>query len=298
MSKKLKILCFNHHPDVLHYMWRAFTDLGHEVHVATEDLALNVGFKYSSTKDNKFEVVDQLFEPKDLFSDMETVVFSDRIDSSYDITWAMLPEILTVQRPLTPWFDCQMQGFLNTPSLQRHLSGIKTANHPDAESYGFRFCPNWVAEQPAHIESKYIVQLITELDMVDTTPELKKLKERGLPVRIHGGSKCPDGFIRDIDILPHAGMVVHNKQFGINCYVILKALNMGIPVYLSKKTKTMIGFDDLPDEIFLFQEDYTIEQAWSQAESADHGKIKTIFDSIYTLERTKKHVNEIINAEF
>ena len=293
----MKILCFNHHPDVLHYMWKAFTELGHDVYVASEELSKQIGFPYSSTKDNKFEVVDQLFEPKQLFTDMKDVKFMNKEGSisTVDLYWSMLPEITSLSKwKLNTWFDGQMQVYLRD-KVYSAMPGIKTANHPDAKVLNnFDFVPNWVDKQPDLIEKKFITQLITECDKVNFTSELIDLKKDGHPVRIYGGKKCPDGFIRDINILPYTSMLVHDKQFGVNCYAVCKALDMGIPVYMSKETRQMIGFGDLPDDCFLFSNENTILEAYAKSKIIDNKNIQAIYRSIYTLDRVKEAVSKLI----
>ncbi|MHA2064433.1 MAG: hypothetical protein ACXABY_08645 [Candidatus Thorarchaeota archaeon] len=294
----MKILMINHHPDVLHYMWRAFTELGHDVYVASGEVTLGLGFQYTSTKDNKLEVVDQLFEPGDLFSDMADVKFFNGPNvQDFDLVWSMLPEIkqLEIRHKIPTWFDAQMQAYLRNPHFS-YMPGIKTANHPDAKAInGFDFCPNWADKQPPLKEPKYITQLITELDKVPFTNELLELRDKGFPVKIHGGKRCPDGFIRDIEILPYTRLLVHGKNFGVNCYAICKALDTGIPVYTSIETRELIGFGDLPDDLFLFSEDLTIEEAYHTAELMDNEEIQETYRSIYTLDRTINAVEEVIN---
>lgn len=294
----MKVLMFCHHPDVLHYAYRAFRELGHTVHIASESLTLSTGFKCSSVKNNKFEVVDQLFPPEILFKDMVDVEFSDT-NKGYDLYWSMLPEITQLSKlELYTWFDAQMQAFLRESSFKT-LPGIKSANHPDAMAINsFYFLPNWVDHQPDLIEKRYITQLITECNLVSTTTKLIEIKNKGLPVKIMGGSKCPDGFIRDIDILPYTSLLIHDKKFGVNCYAVCKALDIGIPVYMSRETKTLIGFGDLPDNIFLFSEEHSIEDAYEISKSLDSSVIQKTYRSIYTLDRVTSAMKNILNENF
>ena len=298
---------FNHHPDVLHYAWRAFTELGHTVHFASEELTNKVGFKYSSTKGEglncKFEVVDRLFEPHVLFPDMKGkraahFVSGDdpNVVKNYDIVWSMLPEVTSLRaQGIQTWYDCQMQGTLRNPNIQS-LPGIKTCNHPDAGDFNFKWMPNWVDQQPDVVVPQYVIQLITELNMVDTTAEMLELREKQPDVyKVYGGNKCPDGFYRDVDILPYTAMLVHNKDFGCNCYAVCKALDMGIPVYMSAKTKTRIGFDDLPDGLFYLAEEWAIEEAYQDLQKCGaYPGIQTVYRGTYSLERTTAAVEEIL----
>jgi hypothetical protein len=299
----MKVLLFNHHPDVTHYMWRAYTELGLVVDVATEALTKRVGFAYSSTKkedgEQKFEVVNKLYAPEELFPDMKEVAFSDDNPKEYDLVWSMLPEVTQLNaRGIKTWYDCQMNQVMRSDMIKK-LPGIKTCNHPDAKDFGLEFCPNWVAPSNGGAKRKYIVQLITELNLVDTTEELKDLKDEGLPVKICGGDNCPDGFVRDIDILKETALLVHNKQFGINCYAVCKALDRGIPVYMSKETKKMIGFDDLPDWLFRLKEDMGIKEAFFSIKDKKrwdkHRWVRqNAYRKVYTLDRTVDAVKRIL----
>jgi hypothetical protein len=292
----MRILMFVHHPDVMYYMYTAFSQLDQEVFLATENLTRSIGFAYSSVKQNKLEVVDQLFEPQKLYPNIGTIDFMDNLAdiNTVDMLWSMLPEIKSIHYIKPTWFDAQMQNYLRNPQF-RSMPGIKTANHPKAKAINnFDFIPNWVPYQPPHIERKYITQLITQSHLVEETKELIKLKNEGYPVKIHGGPACPDGFIRDIDILPYTTLLIHNKQFGINCYAVCKALDMGIPVYMGRDTKEKIGFGDLPDSLFLFKEEYSILEAYHKSLSIDCKSIQDTYRSIYTIERTKTEVAKLL----
>ena len=287
----MKVLLFNHHPDCLFYIWKGLTSLGIDVDVASEKLTYGVGFSSSSTRKGKFDVAHRLYSPTDFHKDFEGVKFSDTFEG-YPLYVSIRPDIFRIAGP-NAWWDCQMQHELSAHS---GLSCLKSCNHPEADSFGFNFCANYVPEQPALIEKKYITQLITQTNEVQETLTLLKMKTEGYPVIIAGGDQCPDGFIRDTEILPYTAMLVHNKQLGINCYAVCKAFDMGIPVYMSRYTRQLIGFGDLPDDLFLFPEDQSINEAYKKALDMDNNYIQATFRSIYTLERTKNCIMNILET--
>lgn len=277
----MKVLIFNHHPDCSLYMWKAMTEIGIEVDFATEQLTMQVGFPHSSTKQNKFEVVNRLYSPEEFNPEFKNVSFTDKI--SHDMYLSIQPEVVNIFGSYAYW-DAQMQYFLRNFG---HVPVRKSCNHPDAESFGFKFCANWIPEQKFSLQQpKLITQLITQHHMVAETEELINLQNNGHPVVIAGGDNCKNGFIRDVEILPRTSMLVHNKQFGINCYAVCKALDLGIPVYMGKDTKQIIGFNDLPDDLFLFKEDYSILDAYNKSMNCNRKYIQDTYRSIYTLDRT------------
>lgn len=277
----MKVLIFNQHPDCSLYMWKAMTTMGIQVDFATEELTLKLGFPYSSTKNNKFEVVDQLYKPQEFNQEFVNVNFTN--SAEHDIYLSILPEVINIFGSQGYW-DARMQYFLRNFG---HIQCRKSCNHPEAEKFGFKFCANWTPPQKfSLIKPKLIVQLITQAAMMEETAELSKLKKEGFPVKIYGGNQCEDGFIRDIEILPYTSLLVHNKKFGINCYSVCKALDLGIPIYMDKDTKNIIGFGDLPDDLFLFKEEYSLIDAYNKSLFIDRKKIQNTYRSIYTLERT------------
>jgi len=48
----MKIVMFNHHQDVLYYVWRALRDMGHDVFVASEKLCFEYS-QYSTIGNNE-----------------------------------------------------------------------------------------------------------------------------------------------------------------------------------------------------------------------------------------------------
>jgi hypothetical protein len=284
----MKVLIFNQHPDCSLYMYKAFQKLGAEIEFATEELTLKLGFPHSSTKQNKFEVVNKLFEPQEFSKHFDNIKFVDH--ANHDLYLSILPEVFSIFGNKA-YFDAQMQLFIRQLG---HVSCKKSCNHPDAENFNFKYCANWTPNQPSLQNPRLITQLITQAHMMEETKELLDLKNNGHPVIIAGADNLPDGFVRDIDILPFTSLLVHNKQFGINCYAVCKALDMGIPVYMSKQTKQLIGFDDLPDDLFLFKDDMRIQEAYESSLNANRQKIQDTFRSIYTLDRTVQTLTNVL----
>jgi hypothetical protein len=160
----MKVLIFNQHPDCSLYMWKAMTEIGFKVDFATEELTLKIGFPHSSTKNNKFEVVDQLYDPFEFNQEFTNVTFANSLN--HDIYLSILPEVINIFGDKGYW-DAQMQYFLRNFG---HVECRKSCNHPDAEMFGFKFCANWTPRQKfSLIKPKLIVQLITQAQMMEET---------------------------------------------------------------------------------------------------------------------------------
>jgi hypothetical protein len=286
----MKILLFNQHPDCLLYMFRAFSEIGLEIEFATESLTLSLGFPHSSTKNNQFEVVNRLYKPEDFHPLFKNIKFTDI--TNHDIYLSIRPEVFSIFKEKA-YFDAQMQDHIRYYGI---FNCKKSCNHPDAKQFNFDFVSNWVPYSNNKLEKPYLItQLITQFNEVEETSELINLKKQGFNnIFIAGGDQCPDGFIRDKDILTSTSLLVHNKKFGINCYAVCKALDMGIPVYMSKHTKQLIGFDDLPDDLFHFKENISILDAYKLSLDSNRKHIQDTYRSIYTLDRTVKTLKQCL----
>lgn len=284
---------FNHHPDCLLYLWKAFRELGIETHVAGETLTKQLGFPPTGIKGNKFVIANKSFDPVELYKGFKDLIITNTLKNleEYDKYVSIIPNDLFGERT---WWDCQMQAELKTFG---NLNILKTCNHPDAKTFGFQFCPNWVPHQPKHKEKKYITQIVSLPALVEETGELMYLKHHGYDVKIVGSQLAPDGFAWDKDLLPHTSLLVHNKNVGINCYAVCKALDTGIPVYMERSTKELIGFGDLPDELFFFKDDMSIAEAFEKSKDIDNRKIQDTYRSIYSLERTMNAVKNILATQ-
>jgi hypothetical protein len=58
--------------------------------------------------------------------------------------------------------------------------------------------------------------------------------------------------------------------------------------------QVLIGFNDLPDELFLFKDDISIFDAYKISLTIDRKKIQDTYRSIYTLDRTVSTLKECL----
>lgn len=283
----MKILLFNHHPDCLHYMYKGLKSIGCDVEVASEKLTLQL-FGCSSTKNYKFEFTNKILDPEDFSEEFKNVKWGETLGHDYYL--AIKPNVLQIFGS-NGWFDCQLQGEL--PAAKNYTSGIKSCNHPNANLFGYNFVPNWVPQKELVKEKKYITQLITLTFLSSEMKELEDLKNKGYEVQLG----TLNNFIKDYEVLPYTSLLVHNKKTGINCYAVCKALDMGIPIYMEKYTKKLIGFGDLPDELFLFKDDMSIEEAYKKSLDMDNERIQETYRSIYTFERLQNALRKALNND-
>ena len=276
----MKILIYLHHGDCFKYMYNGLINIGVDVDLAGWHLANNTSIpKYYGN-----------VAPKEENGTWEGYNVVQK-DKGYDWYLSIIPEI-GIDFPDKSWFDCRLQGL----KTNNHMCAINSMNDINANDYGFNFCGNWVPYQGEFNKKIYITQLIVHSWLCpNETQELLDMKKYMNNIIISGSESAPDGLIEDKKILPYTAMLVHNKRSGINCYAVCKALDYGIPIYMEKSTKTLIGFDDLPDELFIFREQYSIREAYGIALQMDNIKIRDTYRSIYTLNRLKKSLSDILN---
>lgn len=126
--------------------------------------------------------------------------------------------------------------------------------------------------------------------------EMMDLK-KSHPVIIAGHHDAPDGIVDDWNTLSHTRLLVHHKEYGSCCNAVMKALDCGIPIYMSKENRYRLGFDDVPEDCFIFSDDYTIKEAYDLSELVDKFKIQSQFRKVKNLEKAKTEFKNILDRK-
>jgi hypothetical protein len=287
----MKALLFNHHPDFLYHIWTLLKTLNIDCSFATESATLQVCDRSSTkTAENKFELISKLFSPEELFPDMKNIKFTDNIEN-FDLYFTIHPAIAQ-NNILT---NVVWNGVVH-PELQSIFpeKALKVTSVQKYKEYKALYLPYFVPRRGKHREKKYISQLMTQFYNEHFTT-LMGLKQK-YPVIIAGHESAPDGIVNDWEVLAHTSLLVHEKKYGTNCNSVCKALDNGIPVYMSKNTKTLLGFDDLPDFMFLYSEDYSIEEAYRKSLNIDFRIIQSAYRQIRNIENSSIFMYNILNT--
>lgn len=285
----MKALLFNHHPDFLHHIWSLLKTFDIECYFATEEATLKVCDRSSTkTKENKFELISNLFNPEDLFSDMRNIQFTNDIEN-FDVYFTIHPMIAQNNK-----LDNVVWNGVVHPELQSIFpeKALKVTSVQNYKEYKALYLPYFVPQHGAHKEKKYISQLMTQF-YNEHTQTLINLSQK-YPVIIAGHSNAPHGIINDWEVLSHTSLLVHEKKYGTNCNSVCKALDNGVPVYMSRNTKTLLGFDDLPDFMFLYSEEYSIEEAYKKSLDLDFNIIQSAFRQIRNIDNSKIFMYNIL----
>jgi hypothetical protein len=88
---------------------------------------------------------------------------------------------------------------------------------------------------------------------------------------------------------------VHDKNYGISCGAILKALDAGCKIYMTKKNRIEVGFADIPDECFIFADDISIKDAYHKYENYDKQRIQSIFRSIRNINNAAEQLKSVLS---
>lgn len=285
----MKALLFNHHPDFLHYIWSLLKTFDIECYFATEEATLKVCDRSSTkTKENKFELITNLFYPTELFSDMTNIKFSDSLDN-YDMYFTIHPMIAQNENFKNIVWNGVVHPELKSIFPSRALKVTSVQNYKE---YKALYLPYHVPQKGVHKEKKYITQLMTQF-YNEHTQTLINLSQK-YPVIIAGHPNAPHGIVNDWEVLSSTSLLVHEKKYGTNCNSVCKALDTGIPVYMSQNTKTLLGFDDLPDFMFLYSEEYSIEEAYHKSLGMDFNKIQSAYRQLRNIDNSKIFMYNIL----
>jgi len=289
----MKCLLFNHHPDYFYHLWRAFTANGITVHCATNQLTIAQGAPYSSLdNENRFELAGNYFNHADLFPDLRDLVFSNTLEG-YDFYF-------THMRPLAEGFNRQKLFFGATVEwdLDFLKTGVtKVTSLKNAyERLHALYMQYYVPESELVHDKKYITVIAANWGNITFLNEISILKEKGIPVIISGNQRAPDKFQKDSDILPQTALLAHEKYYGTNCNSVCKALDRGIPVYTTRKSYEKLGFTDLPETLFFFKEQISIEDAYREAlTSTNNALIQETYRDIRPFSKTVECAKALLN---
>lgn len=291
----MKALIFNHHPDYTYHIWAILNSLKIEAHIATEECTLKNGTTASSTrgKDNLFQFITNLVKPEELYPDMVDLNFSNTTNG-FDVYFTINPELA---------FNSGLKRLVYGTVIQPHFKNyynpskfLKICSTQNAQEYKAKYLQYFVPQRGLQNNKKYISQLVSDFRSIPTTNELLKLKDKGLPVIIGGFSDAPDGIVNDIKVLEDTALLVHEKNWGTNCNAVCKALDMGVPVYMSKETKRIVGFNDLPDFMFIYRDDYSIEQAYEIALKKDAKDIQKSYRKLRNVDLSRIYMYDILQS--
>jgi hypothetical protein len=289
----MKALIFNHHPDYAWHIWKNLMSLKIECFFATEKSTLAAGANYSSTigPENKFQLISPLYKPEELFPDMTNLQFTDELQG-FDYYFTCDPYIAQ---------KLNVKGLIWSATIQPYLQQIynpekfvKITSAQNAEKYGAKYLQYFVPQNGILKEKKYITQLISDFRNIPTTEKLLSLKKT-YNVIVAGSSDAPDGIVNDWETLSQTALLCHEKNWGTNCNSVCKALDTGVPVYISKANKEILGFSDLPDFMFVYSDFYSVEQAYEIALKKDNKTIQTAYRKLRNCELSRIYMYNILN---
>jgi hypothetical protein len=287
----VKIVFFNHHSDEMYWHIKTFESLGHECHVATRKLTLECGEDYCSFNDQgKVQKGPVFYDWNNLHPDME-LKFTDTIDG-FDAAVTISGKIPYKLAPKMKVFACivvkyDIDKFNGVPNITKIIA------HPDAKQWNGNFVPKFVPKYGKIGNHTYISQLMERYYTMYIN-DLVNLKIAGYPVIIAGAKEAPDGVVNDLLLLEQTRFLVHDKNYGISCGAILKALDSGCKVYMTKKNRIEIGLADIPEECFIFHDDISIKDAFHKYDSYDKQNIQRLFREVRNLENAKTHLESLL----
>lgn len=289
----MKCLLFNHHPDYFYHLWKAFTSNGITVHCATNQLTVAQGAPYSSLDNqNRFELAGTYFNHTDLFPDLNDLVFSNTLDD-YDFYFTHMRPLAEKLNKQNLFFGATVEWDLDfTKTGVTKVTSLKNAY----ERLHALYMQYYVPESELVQEKKYLTVIAANWGNITFLNEIDILKQKGIPVIISGNHQAPDKFQKDSIILPQTALLAHEKYYGTNCNSVCKALDRGIPVYTTKKSYDKLGFSDLPETLFFFKENISIEDAYKEAlTNTDNRLIQNTYRNIRPFRVTVECAKKLLN---
>lgn len=270
-----RALIFNHHPDYTWQLQKGLQHCGVEVYIATHDLTLQCGADFSSSSsDFKLRRGPAWFTEDQLFGE-ECFKYYDSL-RGIDYVFSMHRDIVkNINFDPGKTFFCACVTW-DLEGLNDASKYVKITSHTNAQKYNAKHVPYFVQQRGKQVEKKFITQLIEGFSSSPYYHELVELKKT-LPVIVAGSDAAPDGIVDDWSTLQHTSLLVHHKAHGTNCNAVMKALDSGVPVYISKQNKAHTGMDDLPDELFLFSDDMSITEAYEKSQTMNSSFIQNAF---------------------
>jgi hypothetical protein len=290
----MKALIFNHHPDYIWHLQQALECLGVEVFIATQELTLQTGCTYCSTSsDFKLRTGPVWYKEEDLFG-KRIFKYADSTEGM-DFIFSMAREpVRNLTFDSSKLYYCACVSW-DLDEMNDYTKYTKITSHHDAQNWGAKYLPYFVP-QKGELQSKtYITQLIEGFTNSPYLDELLYLKANEWPVVIAGAADAPDGVVNDWHTLQHTSLLVHHKEYGTNCNAVMKALDTGVPVYISRENKQKTGMGDLPDDLFIYSNDMPIHDAYLLSQEVNNKKIQTIFRQIRNVNNTATFLKNILS---
>lgn len=288
----MKALIFNHHPDYFYYMKTLFESLNIQTDAASEELTFKMGADYCSmSKDYKFRISNDWFDFDYLFPGL-TFSVSNNIDG-YDF-YHTLNEHIAENLPhdnkkiIYSTVNYTAAIRLNNFNKYKKMSSTETI-----KQFGGTRITYFVPQRGVLKEKKYITQLMSDWwnriyynQLIDAS--------KTLPVIIAGDKTAPHGMVNDWEVLSHSSLLVHHKEAGSCCNAAMKALDTGVPVYITKENRYNQGFDDVPDYCFIFSDDYSLKQAYELSQQKDNKRIQEEFRKVKNIEKAKEEFKQLL----
>lgn len=287
----MKALIFNHHPDYTWQLHAALQQLNIECFIATHDLTFKCGADYcSSSPDFKLRTGPKWFTEEELFG-KKTFEYKDNFD---DVNY-----VFTMNKDIVHRTSFNNSKVFFSACVRWDLEGIngntytKITSHHDAEKFNAKYLPYFVPQKGNLKTKKFITQLMEGFNNSRYINELISLRSE-LPVIIAGADNAPDGVVNDWETLSQTSLLVHYKDYGTNCNAVMKALDTGIPVYISRDNKNRLGMGDLPDNFFIYSDNFSIKDAYYKSLTIDNCEIQNKFRSIRNITNTCNFLKNLL----
>jgi hypothetical protein len=288
----MKALIFNHHPDYFYYMKTLFESLNIQTDCASEELTFKMGADYCSiSKDFKFRVSNDWFDFNYLFPGF-TFSISNSIEN-YDFYHTLNGDVAEKlphdNKKII--YSTVHRGYAES---KNNFNKYKKMSSTELiKNYGGTRITYFVPQRGILKEKKYITQLMSDWWNPIYFEQLKDVSKT-IPVIVAGDKTAPHGMVNDWEVLSNTSLLVHHKEVGSCCNAAMKALDTGVPVYITRENRYNQGFDDVPDYCFIFSDDHSLKQAYTISQEKDNKRIQEEFRKVKNLEKAKQEFKQLL----
>lgn len=283
----MRLVIVNHHPDCVFYIHEAFKKLGFDVVVASEKLTREITpDKSSSVVNNLWNVAENFFPPEKwgIYPKYTDHLYKNDLLYTIHGYCANNPKLSDIKIIM----DIRNYHWIKDygPNVIKVIGNLEVA-----KKLNYYYLTNFVRPLQIRSNPKYLSVIQSEW----AAPLCKSIiSEMGDLAFISGSNSSPKGFIWDDTLLEETQLMCVDKHNSIFSYSPAKALSKGIPVFTTKQCYLSEGYTSIPEEVFLFHNNFSVKDAYDIARSMPPESVKHTYEKVHNIDNCCRDLTLIL----